>query len=337
MTIWALKNPTDKQDVKFVHESLQGGISRFGWSYIHRCDLNKLDSMPWSELDADQTDCFKKAAFLLEVEPGDWVVHINVPYYGQCTAAKVIEDYSFDKSPNELDDFRHTLQIDKSTLIEFNRNNENVLPIISNRLKLQGRYWRINQQNAFEQSIQNLKQGIIRLQPNERAETYHLRNSLTPLLKEFTSKIQINNPSHRFEAFLAEVFRKIPGVTNVREHGKLKGFGTDNGADLIVSYDTGLPIIGLRKAATLVVQAKSYTDVHWETNAVDQLKEAMETFNADAGMLITTAQASEHLITTFDAISTKFLEQGKTLTLISGDDVARFALKFGSDLLLAEK
>lgn len=62
MTVWALKNPTDEQHVNFVYTSLLGGISRFGWSYIYRCDLNQLDSLPWSELDEEQTKCFKKPA-----------------------------------------------------------------------------------------------------------------------------------------------------------------------------------------------------------------------------------------------------------------------------------
>ncbi|WP_151089030.1 restriction endonuclease [Hymenobacter baengnokdamensis] len=337
MTIWALKNPSEEEHVAFVHKSLKKGISRFGWSYIHRCDLLQLNDLFWTELNDEQTECFKKASFLLDVEPGDWVVHINVPQYGKCTAAKVARGYRFDSAPNEVDDFRHTLQIDLGTLIEFDRNDANILPIISSRLKLQGRFWRINQLAAFEKSIQNLRTGAVILKSDERAETYHLRDSLVPLLKDFTSKIQLNNPSHSFEAFLAEIFRRIPGVTNVNEHGRHKGFGTDNGADLIVSYDTGLPITGLQKAATLVIQAKSYTDIHWETNAVDQLEEAMATFNADSGLLITTAQASEHLIAAFDKISTQLLEKGKTVSLISGDDVARFALKFGADLLLAEK
>lgn len=201
-------------------------------------------------------------------------------------------------------------------------------------MKLQGRYWRINQHESFEQSIQNLRQGAVVLQPGERAQNHHLRNALAPLLKEFTSHIQLNNPAYHFESFLAEIFRRVPNVTDVRENGRHKGFRTDNGADLIVSYDTGLPITGLRKTATLVVQAKSYTGIHWETNAVKQLEEAMDMFNANAGILITTAQASEQLVQAFDMISSRFLDKGKTVSLLSGDDVARFALRFGSDLLL---
>ena len=334
MTIWALKNPTAEAHVDFVAKSLHDGVSRFGWSYIHRCDLRQLDALAWADLDADQTDCYKKARFLLEVEPGDWVVHINVPAYGRCIAARVTHGYAFDPAFNEVDDFRHTLAIDGATLLEFDRNDSNVLPSISNRLRLQGWFWRIGQPAEFEQSIANLTHQSVVLAPNERAETYHLRNDIGPLLSDLTAKIQKNNPRGKLEEFVAEIMRRVPGVNDVEEHGKYKGFGTDHGADLIVYYQTGLPLPGLRKAAKLVGQVKSYTEMHWDTEALDQIKTALEHFGADAGLIVTTAQPSPAFRQAFELASTELAEQGKLIGLISGDDVARFALKYGGEIIL---
>ncbi|MBD2722200.1 restriction endonuclease [Hymenobacter armeniacus] len=334
MTVWALKNPTAQEHVAFVAASLKQGLSRFGWSYIHRCDLWQLDELPWSELDEDQTDCYKKAHFLLAVKPGDWVVHINVPSYGLCTAAQVIGGYAFDSAPNEVDDFRHTLKIELSTLLEFDRNDANVLPSISNRLRLQGRFWRIGQVAEFEQSIANLTHRAVVLPPNQRAETYHLRNDFGPLLTDLTGKIQKNNPRGKLEEFMAEVLRQVPGVDDVEEHGKHKGWGTDNGADLIVHYQTGLPLPGLRKAAKLVVQVKSYTETHWDMEAIHQIKTAIDHFGADAGLIVTTAQPSKEFKQAFELASTELAEKGKLIGLIGGDDVARFVLKFGGEIIL---
>jgi hypothetical protein len=337
MTIWAIKNPDEQSHIDFVATSLQQGISRFGWSYIYRCDLHDLEDMSWEEMDDDQEECYRKANFLLQVKPEDWVVHINVPSYSRCMAAQVVRGYSFDSVPNAVDDFRHTLGIDPATLIEFDRNDPNVLPIISSRLKLRRSHWRIFYPNEFERSLQNLRANAITPKLGERLNTPHLQNELAPFLRKFTDKIQENNPGVQFEAFLAEIFRRVPGVTDVREHGRLRGYGTDNGADLIVSYQTGLPLAQLQKPATLVVQAKSYTDQHWETDGVNQLKHAMQTFKADAGIFITTAEVSPQLLEAVEKLSEEMLEQGKIVTMLSGIEVARFALKFAPSLLFREE
>ena len=64
--------------------------------------------------------------------------------------AKVIKPYYFDKNaPKE--DFRHCIGVDKKSVIEFNRNNPNVHPLLSRKLKLRGRFWRIYCEKEFFQ------------------------------------------------------------------------------------------------------------------------------------------------------------------------------------------
>jgi hypothetical protein len=329
MTIWAIKNPDEQEHIDFVASSLRQGMSRFGWSYANNCNLAQLDNMSWDEMNDDQAECYRKANFLLQVEPGDWIVHINVPSYGQCISAQVVGAYSFDSTPNPVNDFRHTLQIDPATLVGFDRNDPNVLPAISNRLKLPGRYWRIGHLDDFQQTLTNLASGAVVLAPEQRAETYHLRQEMQPILADITAKVQKNNPKGKLEEFMAEVLRQVPGVTAVEENGKYKGWGTDNGADLIVHYEAGIPSLGVLRPAKLVVQVKSYTATHESTEAIDQIEEALRHFQAETALIISTGQPSEGFRQAFEAATTRLADEGKLVSLISGNDVARLVLKFG--------
>lgn len=82
----------------------------------------------------------------------------------------------------------------------------------------------------------------------------------------------------------------------------------------------------------MVIQIKSYEGEHWETRAVDQIKEAINQFEADAGMLITTGEKTEHLQKAIDDLSAKI---EKPVALLAGEDLARFVLLYyGEELLL---
>ena len=339
MTIWALKGPSpndyDQEEytevLKFLSSSIRKGVSRFGWGYIDTADLTKLQDKTWQEMNYKEQNCWSKANFLLEVEKGDWVVHINLPYWGACFAGQVIEEYSFEQTDNEVSDYRHTLKLDPTTIIEFERNDDEVLPIISSRLKLQGRYWTIQYVDEFLQTINNIKAEALGKKESESVGVFYLKQDLSPLLKSITDKIQKAHPAGKLESFIAEVLRKVPNVINVSEHGKHKGWGTDNGADLIVTYKSGLSFSNLEKEEKLVVQVKSYTGQHWETNAVEQIEDALTEFEAATGLIITTAQSTENLEKAVEALSSKL---NKPIGLIAGEGVAKFVLKYGGELIL---
>ena len=96
--------------------------------------------------------------------------------------------------------------------------------------------------------------------------------------------------------------------------------------------DSGLPLTGLEQQNILVVQVKSYEGEHWETNAVDEIRTGMETYDGDAGILITTALASSTVIEAIDRLSE---EIGKPVSILSGRDVAKFVLKYLPEKFLA--
>lgn len=339
MTIWALKGPStsdyDSEEyqkvTKFLTKSIRQGISRFGWGYMDEANLNELNDKTFGELSKQENECWSRANFLLDVEIGDWVVHINLPYWGACLAAQVIGKYEFEDDDNEVSDYRHTLKIDTTTLVEFERNDDEVLPNISSRLKLQGSHWRIYHVEDFLQTIHNLNAEELGKKDDESVGIFYLKKSLSPILKSVTDKIHKSHPGGKLENLIAEVFRKIPSITNVNENGKNKGWGTDNGADLIVTYKAGLEVANLEKEEILVVQVKSYEGQHWETNAVTQTETAINQYQANSGLIITTAEATDNLQKAVEELSRK-LE--KPIGLIAGEDVAKFILKYGSDLVL---
>ena len=328
MTIYAFNEPNEESK-EFVTKSLkENGISRFGWSWYDSANLLKLNEKSWDEMNKDEIMTWKKASFLLEIEPGDWVVHINVPYWGACIAAKVTSEYFFEEKENEIADFRHCLNIDKKSVIQFDRNDEEIHPLISRKLKLRGKYWRIYDEKEFFSSIENVKKGNKITKEGDSVGIHYLKNEIKPLFEELTIKIHKTHPEKKLEYLLCNIFKNIPNVTNAYVNGS--GWGTDFGADIVVKYNAGLKILNLQREETLVVQVKSYEGVHYDTNSVDQIKMAMEKFNANYGLIITTAQKSDELEKAIEKLSLKI---DRPVGLLAGEDVAKFLLKYENGIL----
>ena len=326
MNIWAFNEPSEPS---FVYESAKNGISRFGWGFINSGDLLSLKTTSWEAKNKEEQTCWSKAYFLLDIRAEDWIVHINVPSWGTCTAAKVIKEYQYEKQNNTVGDFRHMIGVDPKTVISFKRNDPNILPIIQRKLKLRGRYWRIYDQTEFIRSLENVKTNAVVLPDSISQGVYHLKNDMEGVLKNVASLIHKNHPEKKLESFIAQVLKKIPNVKEVKENGY--GYKSDFGADLIVKYQTGLTDLGFDNIETLVVQVKSFEGFHWDLSAISQLKDAVNEFSADSAMLITTADKTDQIEKAIDALS---IELGKPVTLIAGLDVARLVLRFYNNELL---
>jgi len=155
-----------------------------------------------------------------------------------------------------------------------------------------------------------------------------LQEKTSKLLSEITKHIHEMNRSKEFERFLHRIFSNMPNTISV-----LNGFGwrTDNGADLLVEFEN--PVIGINITTKVVVQAKSYTGKNIDTKAIDQIIEGINKYNADAGLLITTATETEELE---EYLRKKVEETGKSIDVIAGDNVARFVLRYAPELLIGE-
>ena len=314
MKVWAFNGVEDKyaKEKELVYQSVKNGKSRFGGS---EKDENNLLGETWS-------DCHSKQLFLLEIEVDDWIVHINTPSWGKCVAAKVTAKYAFDEGLKCSwgVDFRHVIEIDKNSVIEFDRRNENVLPSVN--LRPMRRCQRIYAVQDFLQSLENLKQNRVTLQNGESKNLFHLRDETDKFLEKITSLIHTSHRGKDLERFLAMVFRRIAGVVDVNENGF--GWKSDHGADLIITTN----VIGFEHK--IVVQIKSFEDKHYDLTAVGQVKTGIKEYGASAGMIITTAQRTEQLETEIQKVSE---EIGCPIDLVAGDDVAKFVLKYAPDLL----
>ena len=315
--IWAFNKAGDPKARRLIYQSVRDGKSRFGWS---REDINDLSDKNnyWEKENGRQRR-------LLEVKPGDWIVHRNTPEWGQFVAARVTSGYQFDEGLQCSwgPDFRHCFEVDKDIIVKFDRLNPNVLPTV--RLNQRQRLERIYEVADFLASIDNLKKGgTVELDEGESKEGHHLRAKTDKELLSVTKLIHETHKGKKLEGFLAQVLRKTPGVKEVEEHGK-KG-GADHGADLIVRMRD--PLLDIVR--TIIVQVKSYEGEHRDLGAVEQVKTGIEEFGGDAGMIITTAEGTKKL---YDEIEKVSEEINRPITLLAGPEVSRFVIKHAPELL----
>ena len=312
MSVWAFAKVTDDAMRQRVYASLKAGVSRFGWSSNDEDDL--------------RVNRQGKQAFLLNVNAGDWVVHVNCPEQGRCAAAQVGGSYTFDDGlPTENNrDFRHALPVDPATVIEFDRRDPKVLPTVN--LRPLRRAQRVYAEEDFFKSLDNLRDSNFHIPP-EFADVYHLRGKVEPFLKSITEQIQATHKSHTLEPFIAKVFERMPNVVAPVKVNDL-GWGTDYGADLIANFTT--EVGPLRFDNTVVVQVKSFTQNRNDTKAVDQVVTAIRKYDAQAGLIITTAASTPVLE---QAIEAARQEVNVPIELIAGEDVARLVLKHWPEAL----
>lgn len=345
MTIFAIKAPDHQEQVQKVYQSLLEGHSRFGWSFNSSLNLDQIKE-DWPNLNELQKEAWQKAKFLLDVKEGDWVVHINIPSYGKCVAAKVKGTYGFDEglSLSETDvqsDFAHYLEVDTNSLIEFDRNQDEVLPAVSKRLKLMGSSWKIHAEKAWHETVENLKNGVDT--GSDKKEIYYLKREVDAVLNQLAAKVQVNNPEKKLEYFVASVLQNIPNVETAEVKGS--GFGTDHGADVVATINEGIDIAGIFEQRTLVAQVKSYEGEIDDPAAIDQILNAVDVYNADYGLILSTAEPTKNFLDKVDQASGKKQDSdgaynddetslpGAKISILGGKEFMKFILKHGSSQL----
>jgi energy-coupling factor transporter ATP-binding protein EcfA2 len=157
-TIYALR--VDSKWCSKIFSSLRNGEGRFGWSYVKTADLyqlkTKIESEGWDSLSKDEKNCYQ--SFLLDIKACDYVIYINMPDWGKCSVARVTGSYFWRYDENE-GDFNHRFPVEPNSVFVFDRNEPEIHPDLKARLKLRGRFWRIDVKDKFEAlvQIQNLK------------------------------------------------------------------------------------------------------------------------------------------------------------------------------------
>lgn len=323
-TVYALKVSGDWASK--VHESLRGGEARFGWSYVETADLrqmaHKVEGSGWASLTAEEQACYQY--FLLGIVPGDYVVYINVPVWGQCTVARVTAPYHWRWSEP---DFNHRLGVDPKSVRSFDRNDRIVHPALAARLKLQGRWWRIYADDEFDALLAALQSNAPPASRTPADHLDHLAREIDPLLLQIAGKIHHTHPNYSLEGFIAEVLKGVPGVKDV----KWQGGAGDRGADILIVVEEGHALTSPRPT-TCVVQVKSYQGHHGSKQAVDDIRRAFEAYpEAGAGIIFSTAGSTgPELDAALDQLRKDF---DKPVTMIFGADMAAFVLQHGAHLL----
>jgi hypothetical protein len=210
----------------------------------------------------------------------------------------------------------------------FDRNDAVVHSALSARLKLQGRYWRIYLKKEFEDLIKDLKAGDSGKPRTSKTNIARLSQEIQPHLVNITEMIHHTHPNTDLEALFAEVLRGVPGV----KEAKWQGGRGDHGADLLVVFESGLPVPGLQQQTICVTQVKSFEGEHWDTKAVDDIRRALDHYpEAKMGLIVSTAASSTKPLD--DALDKICKDTGKPVALLIGADVASFLLRFGGQLL----
>lgn len=266
-------------------------------------------------------------AFLLRIQKGDWIVHVNSPEFGWCVAVQVTGEYQFDDGiPVDWGrDFNNYIPVDPQSVVKFNRNDPNVLPSVNLAPRRRGQ--RVLEVEDFLESLDNLRHKRFAEYDEGMKGLAHIRSKMNSVIfPQITAIIQRMNRGKEFENFLHKIFGSMPNVLSIQN-----GFGwkSDQGADLIVAFQN--PIVGVNLSTKLIIQAKSYKDNHYDLNAVDQIKEGIAAFKADGGLLITTAESTEELE---DKVRKTSEEIGKTIDILAGSDVAKFVLNHARQLLI---
>lgn len=320
--IYAIKGDPESRDL--LLSSLQSGEGRFGWSYIVNADLRTLRAklQAGQSLSDEERACYQP--FLLEIKKADYIIYINVPTWGQCTAARVTGEYFWRHGDP---DFNHRFPVDPESVATFDRNDALVHPALSSRLKLQGRYWRIYLEREFGALMKSLKAGSTGKLRTHDINLSLLASEMLPHLSEITRAIHHTHPNYDLEILMEQVLKRVPGVKEVR----LQGGAGDHGADLIVVFESGLPIPGLEEQRVCVVQVKSFEGYHWDTKATTDIRRAFERYpDAELGLIVSTADASTTALG--EELEKLRRETGKHVGLLIGSDVATLLLRFSADL-----
>lgn len=314
--VYAFAKVPDEKERIMVYQAIKEGKSRFGM---------------WDQNDSLLRQHYGKNSFLLKIRKGDWIVHINSPTNGMCVAVQATGEYQYDEG---IDcswgrDFHNFIPVDTQTIVEFSRSDNNIVPSVN--LSPMRRGQRISQVQDFLASLDNLKHNRISNQHDDSRGIIHLKEKISSeLLPQITQNIHEMNKSKEFEHFLHRIFDAMPSTVFVKKNGF--GWRTDHGADLIVEFQN--PIIGIKLKTKLVIQAKSYEGDHFDLNAVDQIVQGIEKYQADGGLIITTANSTKELE---EYIQKKEKEIGKPIDLIAGTEVAKFVIRYAPELLVGKE
>ena len=316
MAVYAYGEPEGNQ--KFIYNSLVNQkISRYLYSWFDNCDLNRLYGLPENKMSADEKKSWNYSWRLLYFRPGDWVLHKNVPRYGQVTAARLSSEYFYQaEMPAKHQDGRQCFRVDK--VFEFTRDDKNVHGIIYARLIKQGSLRQIYYEKEFYESLIALGYELDDLDRKRLAELNvdvgttpeHFKRELRAVFDDMADVVRRHHDNKTLKDFLSNFFRETRNVKGNEERelntvfedlakviqrhypGKrLEAFLSkiyrnmsddteveENG--LRGGTDHGADLIVISPEDMTLVQVKSYAGEVSDITAVNQLETAINHYTA---------------------------------------------------------
>ena len=236
----------------------------------------------------------------------------------RCVSARLSSEYFYQaEMPAQHQDGRQCFHVDK--VFTFARGDGRLHPLFYAKLNVRGAWHQIRDEKEFYESLIAVgykpddidKKRLEELDAATDGDANHFKRELNEVFSDLTGVIHRNHPSKKLEGFLAEVFRKIPAVIEVKENGS--GWKSDFGADLLVKSKNGLDVI----------QVKSCVGEVNSTTAVAQLEMAINHYNATRGIIITTGESTPALTAEVKKLAEKMRKQNVDVCLMSGSNVAR--------------
>jgi hypothetical protein len=204
--VYAFAKIDDEDARKKVYKEIKGGKSRFGM---------------WDQEVSLREQYHGRNGFLLRIQEGDWIIHVNSPTYGHCVAAQATGEYDFDDGI-ECEwgrDFCNFIPVNPESIIEFERSDPNVVPSVN--LTPMRRGQRVLQVEDFLRSLENIRNDRFPEDFGESRAVVHLKERVQEeLLPRITELIHQMNRSKEFERFLHRIFKAMPNVESIQN-----GFG----------------------------------------------------------------------------------------------------------------
>lgn len=212
INIMAYGEPDSQQEKEFIIDSLRNEkISRFLYSYIDNCDLNRLAKIPANQMTADEKEIWRRGRRLLNLRAGDYILHKHIPERGKVTAVRICTEYFYDPNPKPISasgrqDGRHCFKVDK--IFEFRRDA--VHPQLQTKLKVMGSLYKIPDVKEFFESMQALGMPFDQADCVDAAEAGAiLTNSVTSTGNSFTMPI---NPVPQQQSDFNSPLKKISAI-----------------------------------------------------------------------------------------------------------------------------
>jgi hypothetical protein len=321
---WVMR--TDHNRRGYIRDEIAQGRLRQGWGYAEEQDLNliaeELGRNGWRVGALSETE--RQAWRNQRMWPGHWgrinigdlIIVPKMPTDRQWTIVEVTGDYRFEIS-SEWEDYGHVLPVEVVRDAVSNANR-GVSSRLQRTMRNRGRLWSITAYAADVDELLALDSPIDR--PDSSLERLQdvMSDSLEFMRQRMADKFGGNeneDPVHRL------LERLYAPDTVERRSGP-----HERGADFEITRVDPLGV-----SFTTVVQLKTFQGLIDDLHALDQIALAVEQYQADAGVILTTADDETD---EFRQARESLAEQlNVKVYLVAGDELARLFLGSLGDLV----